>query len=99
MSKQHFAIRLAAVFVLLAPVAMEGQSTSGRLRRTGDYVFMLGQMIGSTAVRLLREEIRPSGTAGIWAGQQHFTCPGRERWMRRILLAKTCFPVVRTVRM
>lgn len=47
--------------------------------RTGEYVIMLGQMIGTTAVRLMREEIQPVDTAVIWGGQQKFTCPGRER--------------------
>jgi len=47
--------------------------------RTGDYVVMLGQMIGTTAVRLMREEIKPEDTAAIWGGQERFTCPGRER--------------------
>ena len=45
----------------------------------GEYVVMLGQMIGSTAVRLMREEIQPVETAAIWGGQQPFTCPGRDR--------------------
>ncbi len=49
------------------------------IARTGEYVVMLGQMIGSTAVRLMREEIRPVETATIWGGQKPFTCPGRER--------------------
>jgi neutral ceramidase len=49
------------------------------ITRTSDYVVMLGQMIGTTAVRLMREEIKPVDTAAIWGGQQRFTCPGRER--------------------
>ncbi len=49
------------------------------IARTGDYVTMLGQMVGSTAVRLMREEIQPVDTAAIWARQERFTCPGRER--------------------
>ena len=36
-------------------------------------------MIGSTAVRLMREEIQPVDTATLWGGQERFTCPGRER--------------------
>ena len=40
---------------------------------------MLGQMIGSTAVRLMREEIHPVDAAAIWGGQKSFTCPGRDR--------------------
>jgi neutral ceramidase len=47
--------------------------------RTGEYVIMLGQMIGTSAVRLMREEIQPVDSAAIWGGQQGFTCPGRER--------------------
>jgi neutral ceramidase len=49
------------------------------IARTSDYVVMLGQMIGTTAVRLMREEIKPVDAAAIWGGQQRFTCPGRER--------------------
>ena len=47
--------------------------------RTGDYVVMLGHMIGTTAVRLMREEIQPVASAVIWGGRQTITCPGRER--------------------
>ena len=49
------------------------------LARTGDYVIMLGQMIATTAVRLMREEIHPVDTAAIWGGQERFSCPGRQR--------------------
>jgi neutral ceramidase len=49
------------------------------IARTGEYVVMLGQMIGSAAVRLMREEIQPVETAAIWGRQQPFTCPGRDR--------------------
>ncbi|HEV3199337.1 MAG TPA: hypothetical protein VGZ73_15640 [Bryobacteraceae bacterium] len=47
--------------------------------RTGEYVHMLGSMIGSSAVRVMRESIQPVETAKIWAGQESFTCPGRVR--------------------
>jgi hypothetical protein len=47
--------------------------------RTGDYVIMLGQMLATTAVRLMREEIQPVDNAPIFGGQEKFTCPGRER--------------------
>ena len=49
------------------------------LARTGDYVRMLGSMLGSSAVRLMRESIEPLDTARIWARQETFTCPGRVR--------------------
>ena len=49
------------------------------IERTGQYVVMLGQMIGTTAVRVMRESIQPSDTARIWAGQESFACPGRVR--------------------
>jgi hypothetical protein len=49
------------------------------LGRTGDYVRMLGSLIGSSAVRVMRESIRPIDTARIWAAQETFTCPGRIR--------------------
>jgi hypothetical protein len=49
------------------------------LARTGEYVQMLGGLIGSSAVRVMRESIQPVDTARIWAGQEKFTCPGRTR--------------------
>lgn len=49
------------------------------IARTGEYVHMLGEVIGSSAVRVMRESIQPTDTARIWAGQQNFTCPGRVR--------------------
>ena len=49
------------------------------LARTGAYAVMLGQMIATTAVRLMREEIRPVDSGAIWGGQERFSCPGRER--------------------
>ena len=49
------------------------------LSRTGDYVRMLGSMIASSAVRVMRESIEPAGTARIWARQETFPCPGRVR--------------------
>jgi neutral ceramidase len=49
------------------------------LARTGDAVHVQGAMIGSSAVRVMRESIQPTATARIWAAQQDFTCPGRVR--------------------
>ena len=49
------------------------------LVRTGEYVQMLGRMLGSSAVRVMLESIRPFDGAQIWAGQQTFACPGRIR--------------------
>ena len=49
------------------------------IARTGEYVHMLGSMLGSSAVRVMRESIQPTETARIWAGQQTFACPGRIR--------------------
>ena len=49
------------------------------LARTGDYVHMLGTLIGSSAVRVMRESIQPVDTARIWSAQESFTCPGRTR--------------------
>jgi Neutral/alkaline non-lysosomal ceramidase, N-terminal len=49
------------------------------IARTGDYVVMLGTMIGTTATRVMREDIKPVDTAIIWGAQQGITCPGRER--------------------
>ncbi len=47
--------------------------------RTGDYVTMMGTLIGSTAIRVMREEIKPVANALIWGAQQTVTCPGRIR--------------------
>jgi len=49
------------------------------LANTSDYVVMMGTLIGASAIRVMREEIKPVDTALIWAGQQAFTCPGRDR--------------------
>ena len=49
------------------------------LARTGEYVHMLGSMVASSAVRVMRESIQPVDSARIWAGQQTFACPGRTR--------------------
>ncbi|MBS1857439.1 MAG: neutral/alkaline non-lysosomal ceramidase N-terminal domain-containing protein [Acidobacteria bacterium] len=49
------------------------------IARTGEYVVMLGQMLATTAVRVMREDITPVDTALIWAGQEGFSCPGRVR--------------------
>jgi neutral ceramidase len=49
------------------------------LVRTGEYVRMLGSMLGSSAVRVMRESIAPAPIARIRAAQETFTCPGRVR--------------------
>ena len=49
------------------------------IARTSDYVVMLGTMLGTTATRVMREDIKPVDTAIIWGAQQGITCPGRER--------------------
>ena len=49
------------------------------LARTGDYVHMLGAVIGSSSVRVMRESIQPVETAPIWAAQENISCPGRVR--------------------
>jgi neutral ceramidase len=49
------------------------------LARTGEYVRMLGSLIGSSAVRVMRESIEPRATARMWAAQDTFACPGRIR--------------------
>lgn len=61
----------------IAPENLEAYKKA--IARTGEYVVMLGQMVGTTAVRLMREEIQPVEHAAIWGGQERFTCPGRER--------------------
>jgi hypothetical protein len=37
---------------------------------------MFGQTIATTAVRVMREDIKLVNTAMIWAGQERFSCPG-----------------------
>jgi neutral ceramidase len=49
------------------------------LARTGDYVHMLGSLLGSSAVRVMREAMQPADSAHIWAAQETFACPGRVR--------------------
>ena len=49
------------------------------IARTGAYVQMLGAMIASSAVRVMRESIQPTDVAGIWSAQESFVCPGRIR--------------------
>ena len=49
------------------------------IARTGDYVHMLGSMLGSSAVRLMRESITPLETGRIWSAQETVSCPGRVR--------------------
>jgi neutral ceramidase len=49
------------------------------LARTGDYVRMLGSVIGSSAVRVMRESMQATSTARIRAAQEVVTCPGRVR--------------------
>jgi Neutral/alkaline non-lysosomal ceramidase, N-terminal len=49
------------------------------LARTGDYVRLLGSVIGSSAVRVMRESMQPTDAARIWGGQETFACPGRVR--------------------
>ena len=49
------------------------------LRRVGDYATMLGQMIGTTAVRVMREDMQFTDDALIWGGFERFNVPGRIR--------------------
>jgi hypothetical protein len=49
------------------------------LGRLDDYVTMLGHMLGSTAVRVMREDMDYEDTAAIWGGQRPVVCPGRTR--------------------
>ena len=62
------------------------------IARTGEYVHMLGTMIGSSAVRVMRESIQPIDTARIWSGQESFSCPGRVRNRRRQSRARERLP-------
>jgi hypothetical protein len=61
----------------IPPEKMEAYKKA--LARTGQYAVMLGQMIATTAVRVMREDIQPVDIALIWGGQERFSCPGRER--------------------
>jgi len=49
------------------------------LRRVGDYATMLGQMIGTTAVRAMREDMQFTDDAPLWGGFESFNVPGRIR--------------------
>jgi neutral ceramidase len=49
------------------------------LGRVGDYATMLGQMIGTTAVRVMREDMEWADDAPIWGGFERFSVPGRIR--------------------
>ena len=49
------------------------------LERKKDYVTMMGQMIGVNAVQVMLHDMQPRAEARIWAGQQTFTCAGREQ--------------------
>ena len=63
-----------------APIPAENLDAYKKaLARTGDYVRMLGSVIGSSAVRVMRESIQPADAARIWSAQETFTCPGRIR--------------------
>ena len=47
--------------------------------RKGEYVQMMGNMIGNSAVRVLLYDTLLQEEASIWGGQQTITCPGRVR--------------------
>ena len=49
------------------------------LDRVGGYATMLGQMIGSTAERVIREEMKFTDSATIWGAEKTFSVPGRTR--------------------
>jgi hypothetical protein len=49
------------------------------LDRVGGYATMLGQMIGSTAERVIREEMQFTDSATIWGAEKNFSVPGRAR--------------------
>ena len=58
------------------------------LARTGDYVRMLGAMIGSSAVRVMRESIAPTDNAR----------SGRPGDVRRALVVSATMPTTPRVR-
>ena len=68
------------------------------LTQTGDFVVMMGRLIGATAIRMMREDIKPVDTAHIWGGQEKFTCPAATVWMPPIRPAKAYFLATRTGR-
>ncbi len=62
------------------PIPLETMEAYSKvIARTGEYVHMLGALIGSSSVRVMRESIQPVETARLWAAQESFTCPGRVR--------------------
>lgn len=55
------------------------ESYQKAIKRVSDYVTMLGHMIGSTAIRVMREETLYRESGAIWGGQETFVVPGRTR--------------------
>jgi hypothetical protein len=49
------------------------------LKNTSDYVTMLGQQIGMSAVEVMRNNMQFTDSAAIWAAQERVSCPGRDR--------------------
>jgi neutral ceramidase len=49
------------------------------IERTSADVTMMGMLIAEKTLYLMRHDITPIGQARIWAGQEDFTCPGRDR--------------------
>jgi neutral ceramidase len=77
-SAQTFNARRASSERAAIPVENLGAYRKA-LARTGEYVHMLGVVIGSAAVRLMRESIEPVRVAPIWAAAETFSCAGRVR--------------------
>jgi hypothetical protein len=61
------------------PIPHESAEYQKVIKRVGEYATMLGQMIGSTAVRVMREDMQYTDDAAIWGGFERFTVPGRTR--------------------
>jgi hypothetical protein len=55
--------------------------------RTGQYVTMMGQMVGTSTIRLMRENLSLSNATTLWGERESFSCPGRTRVDRFIGLA------------
>ena len=68
------------------------------IARTGEYVHMLGSMLGSSAVRVMRESIQPVDTAASGRPADRSSALGGSGTTPTIRRARTSFPDTRTDR-
>ena len=61
---------------------------------TGESANILRTVIGSSAVRVMRESMRPTHRVRTWAAQEKLTCPGRTRLKTANLGRGNVLPIV-----